>query len=169
MSAMRKLILLGLGIFVLAAPTRAQSVDASFGYSYFHLGGGADLSQNGVSGSVAYKPIPYLGIVGDVGGYHGTLGGVSLNTYTFLAGPRIIAHNASKVTPFFQFLVGGAHLTAGGGGGSNNNFAFSAGGGVDFAVLPHLAVRPQLDYVGLHNSGGTANCTRVSISAVVHF
>jgi hypothetical protein len=40
---------------------------------------------------------------------------------------------------------------------------------VDIGVLPHLAVRPQLDYVGLHNSGGTANCTRVSISAVIHF
>jgi len=178
MNAMRKLILLGLGIFLLAAPSRAQSVDASVGYSYFHLGGGADLNQNGISGSVAYKPIPYLGIVGDFGGYHGSVtvpngagGGtnVSLNTYTYLFGPRIIAHNSTKITPFFQFLVGGAHQTLGGGGGSNNNFAYSAGGGVDLAVLPHLAIRPQLDYVGLHDSGGTANCTRVSVSAVVHF
>ena len=175
---MKRLILLSLGLFLFAIPSRAQSVDASVGYSYFHLGGGADLNQNGVSGSVAYKPIPYLGIVGDFGGYHGSElvsnggGGAvsaSLNTYTFLFGPRVIMHNPTKVSPFVQFLAGAAHLTAGSGGGSTTNFAYSVGGGVDVAVLPHLALRPQLDYVGLHNSGGTTNCTRVSLSAVVHF
>jgi opacity protein-like surface antigen len=166
---MKRLLLLGFGLFIFAVPSRAQSVDASIGYSYFRLGGGANLNQNGISGSVAYKPIPYLGIVGDFGGYHASPGGVSLNTYTFLFGPRIIMHNPTKVAPFVQFLVGAGHLTSGYGGGSTTNFAYSVGGGVDVAVLPHMALRPQLDYVGLHNSGGTANCTRVSISAVVHF
>jgi Outer membrane protein beta-barrel domain len=176
---MKRVFLLSLGLFLFALPSRAQSsFDASVGYSYFHLGGGADLSQNGISGSIAYKPIPYLGIVGDFGGYHGSEsfptdnGGstsVSVNTYTFLFGPRIIIHNPTKVTPFVQFLAGAGHLTIGDGGGSNTNFAYSVGGGVDLGVLPHLALRPQLDYVGLHNSGGTANCTRVSLSAVVHF
>jgi hypothetical protein len=170
MNPIKKLVLLGLGLCFSAIPSHAQSsVDASVGYSYFHLGGGADLNQNGISGSVAYKPIPYLGIVGDFGGYHASPGGVSLNTYTFLFGPRVIVHNPTKVTPFVQFLVGAGHLTAGNGGGSTTNFAYSVGGGVDLGVLPHLAIRPQLDYVGLHNSGGTANCTRVSVSAVVHF
>jgi hypothetical protein len=151
-----------------ALPSRAQSsADASIGYSYFHLGGGADLNQNGVSGSIAYKPIPFLGIVGDFGGYHGSVAGVSANTYTFLFGPRIIMHNPTNITPFVQFLAGAGHLTFG--GGSDTNFAYSFGGGVDVGVLPHLALRPQLDYVGLHNSNGTANCARVSISAVVRF
>jgi hypothetical protein len=178
MNAIKKLMLLGVGLFLCAIPSRAQSqFDASVGYSYFHLGGGADLSQNGVSGSFAYKPIPFLGIVGDVGGYHGsftelTPGGplnVSVNTYTFMAGPRIYAPNPTKVKPFFQFLAGGGHVTTGNGGGSSNGFAYSVGGGVDLGVLPHLAIRPQIDYVGLHNSDGTAGCTRVSVSAVVHF
>src|ERR1700731_4563399 len=114
---MKRLLLLSLGLFLFAIPSRAQSsYDASVGYSYFHLGGGADLNQNGISGSLAYKPIPYLGIVGDFGGYHGSelvpdgAGGavsVSLNTYTFLFGPRIIVHNPTKFTPFVQFLAGG--------------------------------------------------------------
>jgi len=166
---MKRLLLLGLALFFFALPSRAQSVDASVGYSYFNLGGGGGLSQNGVSGSIAYKPIPFLGIVGDVGGYHASPSGESLNTYTFMFGPRIIMHNPTRVTPFVQFLAGDGHLTAGNGGGSSNDFAFSVGGGVDFGVLPHLALRPQIDYVGLHNSGGTVNCTRVSVSAVVHF
>jgi hypothetical protein len=169
---MKRLLFLSLGLLVFALPSRAQSAfDASVGYSYFHLGGGADLNQNGISGSLDYKPIPFFGIVGDIGGYHASPGGVSVNTYTFLFGPRIIMHNPSNVTPFVQFLAGAGHITVGDGGGSNTNFAYSVGGGVDFAVLPHLAVRPELDYIGLHNysAGGTANCTRVSISAVIHF
>jgi hypothetical protein len=175
---MKPLILLSLGLFLFAIPSRAQSVDASVGYSYFHLGGGADLNQNGVSGSVAYKPIPYLGIVGDFGGYHGSesfptdnLGfrSVSVNTYTYLFGPRIILHNPTKVTPFVQFLAGAAHLTAGNGAPSTTDFAYSVGGGVDVGILPHLSVRPQVDYVGIRDSGNTTSCARVSVSAVVHF
>src|SRR5580704_14852508 len=141
---MKRLLLLSLGVLLLAIPSRAQSsADASVGYSYFRLGGSGGINQNGISGSVDYKPIPYLGIVGDFGGYHASPGGVSLNTYTFLFGPRIIMHNPTKVTPFVQFLAGGAHLTAG--GGSTTNFAYSFGGGADVGVLPHLALRPQLD------------------------
>jgi hypothetical protein len=167
---MKRLLLLSLGLLIFALPSRAQSsFDASVGYSYFHLGGGADLSQNGISGSLAYKPIPFLGIVGDIGAYHASPGGVSFNTYTFLFGPRIIMHNPTHITPFVQFLAGDGHISVGNGGGSSDNFAYSVGGGVDLGVLPHLALRPELDYVGLHNSGGTANCTRISVSAVVHF
>jgi hypothetical protein len=167
---MKRLLLIALGLFVFAIPSRAQSsVDASVGYSYFRLGDSGGINQNGISGSVAYKPIPFLGIVGDFGGYHGSVGGVDVNTYTFLFGPRIIMRNPTRVTPFVQFLAGAGHLTFGDGGGSNTDFAYSFGGGVDVGVLPHLALRPQLDYVGLHNSGGTANSTRISISAVVRF
>lgn len=164
---MKRLLLLSLGLFLFAIPSRAQSADASIGYSYFRLGGSGGINQNGVSGSLAYKPIPYLGIVGDFGGYHASPGGASFNTYTFLFGPRIILHNPTKITPFAQFLAGAARLTSG--GGSSTDFAYSVGGGVDVGVLPHLSVRPQLDYVGIRNSGNTANCTRVSLSAVVHF
>ena len=177
---LKLMIALGIGLSLFAIPSRAQSsADASVGYSYFHLGGGAGLNQNGVSGSVSFNPIPFMGAVADIGGYHGTItvatpagpSNVSLNTYTFLFGPRIIFHNPTNLTPFGQFLVGDGRVTLGGGGGSSNNFAYSVGGGVDIKVLPHLALRPQLDYIGIHNysSGGTANNTRVSISAVVHF
>ncbi len=181
---MKRAFLFSLGLFLFAIPSHAQSnVDASVGYSYFHLGGLSDLNQNGISGSVAYKPIPYLGIVGDFGGYHGSffipagggggVGGVteSVNTYTYLFGPRIIMHNPTKFTPFVQFLAGAGHLTVSPSGLPTTNFAYSAGGGVDIGVLPHLAVRPQLDYVGIRNSGNTpnANCTRVSVSAVIRF
>lgn len=170
---MKRLLLFGmglsLGLLLLAMPSRAQSVDASIGYSYFRLGNSGGINQNGVSGSVSYNLNNYFGVAGDFGGYHASPGGVSLNTYTYMFGPRIMMHNPTRLTPFIQFLIGGAHLTAGNGGGSSNNLAFSFGGGVDFGILPHLALRPQYDYVGIHSSGNTTNCSRVSISAVVHF
>lgn len=170
---MKRMLFLGLGLslglLLFAGTSRAQgSFDASVGYSYFHLGGGADLSQNGVSGSIAYKPIPFMGVVGDFGGYHASPGGVSVNTYTFLFGPRIIFRNPTRITPFAQFLVGAAHLTASG-APSVTDFSYSFGGGVDLPLLPHLALRPQVDYVGIRDSGNTAGCARVSVSAVVHF
>jgi hypothetical protein len=164
------LLALSLGLLFVATPSRAQgSVDASVGYSYFHFGGNGGLSQNGVSGSVAYNPIPFMGAVADIGGYHASPGGVSFNTYTYLFGPRINFRNPTHITPFAQFLVGAAHNTLGDGGGSVTNFAYSFGGGVDLPVLPHLGVRPQVDYVGIRQSGNTTGCTRVSISAVIHF
>jgi hypothetical protein len=166
---MKKLIILFLAMSVLAIPSRAQSVDASLSYSYFRLGGSGGLNQNGVSGSVAYNPNRWLGIVGDIGGYHASPAGVSLNTYTYLFGPRLTLRNPSKINPFAQALFGGSRITVGSGGGSSNQFAYSIGGGVDIGLLPHLAFRPQLDYIGLNTSGSHTNCTRVSAGFVVHF
>jgi hypothetical protein len=43
------------------------------------------------------------------------------------------------------------------------------GAGVDIKLLPHLALRPQVDYVSLNTPGSHTNCTRVSVGFVVHF
>ncbi len=166
---MKKLIFLFLALALFAIPSRAQSVDVSVGYSYFRLGGSGGLNQNGVSGSVTYNLHDWLGIVGDFGGYHASPGGVSLNTYTYLFGPRLTLRNPSKINPFGQVLLGGSRITVGSGGGSNSQLAYSLGGGVDIGLLPHLAFRPQVDYVGLNTPGSHTNCTRVSAGFVVHF
>jgi hypothetical protein len=168
---MKKLIFLFLALSVFAVPSRAQSVDVSAGYSYFRLGGSGGINQNGISGSLAYnlKSFDWLGIVGDFGGYHASPAGVSLNTYTYLFGPRLTLRNPSKINPFGQVLLGGSRLTTGSGGPTFNQFAYSLGGGVDIGLLPHLAFRPQVDYVGLNTTGGHTNCTRVSAGFVVHF
>jgi hypothetical protein len=163
---MKRLILLGLGLFLFAIPSRAQKADVSAGYSYFRLGGSNGLNQNGVSGSVAYYPYNWFGVVGDFGAYHASPGGVSLNTYTYMFGPRVIVRNPTKINPFAQFLAGGSRVS--GGGLASNQFAFSFGGGADIGILPRLALRPQVDYVGLRNSGNTTNCTRVSVALVIH-
>lgn len=164
---MKKLILLSLGLLLFAIPARSQSADASIGYSYFHLGSGVDVNQNGVSGSLAYNPNRWLGLVGDFGYYHASPSGVTLNTYTYLFGPRLTLRNPSRINPFVQGLVGGSRITIG--GLSNDQLAYSFGGGVDLGFAPHLALRPQVDYVGLNTPGQVTNCTRVSVSLNIHF
>jgi hypothetical protein len=124
---MKKLLLLGLGLVLFAMPSHTQSVDASLSYSYFRLGNSGGLNQNGVSGSVAYNPNRWLGIVGDIGVYHASPSGVSINTTTYLFGPRLTLRNPTKINPFVQALFGGSRLSAGYGGSSaaTNQFAFS--------------------------------------------
>src|SRR4029077_16442100 len=104
---MKKFIFLLLAMSLFSIPSRAQSVDASLSYSYFRLGNSGGINQNGVSGSIAYNPNRWFGIVGDIGGYHASPGDVSLNTYTYLFGPRLTFRNPTKINPFVQALVGG--------------------------------------------------------------
>ncbi|HEV2196486.1 MAG TPA: outer membrane beta-barrel protein [Candidatus Acidoferrum sp.] len=164
---MKKLALLALGLVLFAIPSHAQSADASIGYSYFRLGNSNGLNENGVSGSVAVYH-HWLGLAGDFGFYHASPGGVSTNTSTFLFGPRLMLKNPTSVSPFVQGMVGGAHVNVSG-FGSTTDLAFSFGGGVDIGFFPHLALRPQVDYVGIRASGQTTNCTRVSVALAIHF
>lgn len=164
---MKKLALLALGLVLCAIPSHAQSADAAIGYSYFRLGNSNGLNQNGVSGSVAVYH-HWLGLAGDFGFYHASPGGVSTNTSTFLFGPRLMVHNPTGIQPFVQGMVGGAHVNFSG-IGSTTDLSFGFGGGVDIGFFPHLAFRPQVDYIGIRDSGQTLNCTRVSAGIAIHF
>lgn len=171
---MRKLACIALLMAAMPLAAMAQqtpAVDASVGYSFFHLGGSGGSNQNGISGSVAYNVNNWFGGVADFGGYHSSPFGAGLTTYTYMFGARGSYRSASKVTPFGQFLLGGAHLTASsyGTSGAINAFAYSFGGGADISLTDKAAIRPQVDYVGLRTSGSTLNCARISIAIVYNF
>jgi hypothetical protein len=170
---MNKMKWVAMGILLLTCSASAQQapgIEVSTGYSFLRLGGSGGESQHGGSISAAGNVNNWLGIVGDVGGYHSSPFGVSLNTYTFLFGPRF-SLRAGKVTPFVQTLVGGAHMTASANGrsGGMTSFAASAGGGVDFRLTPHVALRPQVEYIALRSSGHTLNAGRASLGLVFRF
>ena len=171
---MRKAILVVGLILFSAAGSRAQDTPAaevSASYSFLRFGVSDGVNQNGGSVSVAGNVNHWLGLVGDVGGYHTTQSGATLNTYTYMVGPRFSMRQSGKVTPFVQVLAGGAHNTAAASGfsASANSFAFSAGGGVDLALSKHIALRPQFDYIGLRSQGNTLNTLRSSIGIVFRF
>ncbi len=162
------------GILLMSSSALAQETpraEVSAGYSYLRFGGSGGLNGNGGSFSIAGNVNRWFGIVGDVGFYHSSRFGVGINTTTYMGGPRFSVRSSNKVTPFVQVLAGGAHLTAGfnGASASVNPFALSAGAGVDLQVAPHIAFRPQVDYIGMRASGSTQNAMRASLGIVFRF
>jgi outer membrane immunogenic protein len=171
---MRTLFTAIVGLLWFAPVLPAQETpraEVSASYSYLREGSSDGTNANGGSFSVAGNFNRWLGIAGDFGAYHSSPFGLNLNTYTFLAGPRFSVRSDSRVTPFAQVLLGGAHLTAGYGGasGSTSGFAYSAGGGVDLGLTKRLALRPQFDYIGIRASGNTLNSYRASFGVVFRF
>lgn len=169
---MKRIILLAVAFVFFAGVAHAQGGDVAIGYSYLRLGGSGGTNTNGVSGSVSVNTGHIFSLAGDIGFYHASPLGVSINTSTYMFGPRLSVHLPTGPRPFVQALVGGSHISASFGGltGSSNPFAWSFGGGVDLPISRngHVALRPQVDYIGLHANGTTLNCTRISVGLAFH-
>jgi opacity protein-like surface antigen len=176
----------------LASAQDSPKVEVFGGYSYLRANdGGQGFNFNGGSGSLAYNLTPWLGVVGDFGGYHwngsGDFSGESSTTETYLFGPKVSLRHG-PLTPFAQVLFGGAHIGVSGecdtvrihreGGpeecnGSENGFAMTLGGGLDWNATPHIGVRLiQAEYLmtrfdGEGSDGGnTQNNARISAGVV---
>jgi hypothetical protein len=171
MNKMKCLAVVILTMACSASAQQAPKVEVSAGYSFLRLGGTGGMNQNGGSVSIAGNVNRWFGIVGDFGGYHSSPFGASLNTYTFLVGPRFSLRRNDRVTPFVQVLVGGAHLAAGAGSfsASVTPFVMSAGGGIDLRISQHVALRPQVDYLAFRSGGQTGNAGRASLGIVFRF
>lgn len=114
---------------------------------------------NGWEGSAAYKTNRWFGIAADLSGFHvGTPGpatyALRAHSLSYLFGPQI-SLPLPRITPFAHFLLGATHINYSVGSGcspvtfcastSANSFTYAAGGGVDFALAKHLALRGQVD------------------------
>ena len=162
------------------------------GYSYLRAvpapaDGNRMMWLNGGSASIAFNFNRHLGLVGDFGGFDDSqvrlagTGGTptsvvdsSGTAYTYLFGPRLSFRNHERVTPFVQVLFGGIHasaVTVSSGctdGGctvlpAENSFAMTAGGGLDFKVGEHFAIRLiQAEYLmtGFENLATGASATQ---------
>ncbi len=174
-----------LAIFGVTA--RAQDTpkaDVFLGYSYLRFNpstaGVVGASLNGGSASVAYNASSWLSGVADFGGYHsGNLfgSGASGTLSTYLFGPRVSYRHSGRVTPFGEVLFGVAHGSAdiAGTSASDTRFAMSLGGGFDYRLSDHFAVRPvKVDYLMSRfpetaTSAQTQNNLRVSTGVVFRF
>jgi opacity protein-like surface antigen len=132
-------------------------IDVFAGYSYVRenpsTSGVGSFSLNGGSASIAYNANSWLSGVADFGGYHngdilGTHVDGTLSTY--LIGPRVSYRRSDRITPFGEVLFGVARASASvlGASGSTNAFAMTVGGGVDYKLTDHFAIRPvKVDYL----------------------
>lgn len=160
------------------------------GYSFLHTSeSGIDTNGNGVSGSFSFNPTAPVGLVADFGYYHASpnvsslLGpiplstDISVNTFSYLFGPKYAIRTHEKVTPFVQALFGGAHQSTSfsisgiSGSGSENAFAMALGGGLDMKATSNVAIRLiQAEYVlSKFNDGGNNRQNSIRLSAGVVF
>jgi opacity protein-like surface antigen len=102
---------------------------------------------NGGSGYFEYDVNSVLDLVADFGGYANTRVNDRLVTYMF--GPRFNWRH-SRLTPYVQFLFGGAYVwndlnTV---STTQNAFALASGGGLDYHLTKHISIKPiQVEYV----------------------
>jgi opacity protein-like surface antigen len=151
----------------------------------------------GGGGGFVYNVTPWIGVKADFFGYTQgsglknqltnagyTVGQVNGNVFTYMFGPQIKKHSG-KFQPFGEALFGAAHSNAyaqvyntihGGVSGSSNNnaFAMEFGGGLDYALTPHIQLRPvEVDYLytrfGINGTNYTGNQNNFKYVAGVNF
>jgi len=173
------------------------------GYSYLravptYADGNRLVWLNGGSTSLAYNFNRHLGLVADfgaytnsevrfTGAYTGTVDVDNSNTavLSYLFGPRLSFRNHKQLTPFVQALFGGVHANQVALKNCTTNcivlpkddsFAMTAGGGLDFRIHRHFALRLiQAEYLMTrftsYTTGvtGTQNDMRLSSGIVFRF
>jgi hypothetical protein len=147
--------------------TRRTPVAELFGgFSYARLNdSGTTTNTRGIVGSFAWNAKPWLQIVADSSYNVSSYNNVNVTLYGNHYGVRVFDRERNKwrASPFAEVLVGGSHVNnavTGAGGLQYTDTAFSmkAGGGVDFNLTPHFAVRVfDADYYRTTLFGGHQN------------
>ena len=165
---MRKLLLLSLGLvcFVRAQTQEQSRFEVFGGYSFEHVAicgnaaGGCGLESgdlaslpknlNGWNAAATVFLSENLGITADFSGHYASqssgINSVRFSRLDYRFGPtfRLNAAQSEKAGAFVHALFGGVHQSV----FSTNGFSAALGGGVDWKVSQHFAVRvAQLDYV----------------------
>ena len=180
---MRKIALLTLPLLFLAAAAAAQvpAGNVFFGYSYYHtaLSPIDKANTNGWEASVEGKVLPWVGIVFDLGNHYGSQNFLAecpqtvcaVNTdvteHNYLFGPRVSVL-VGKFRPFAEGMIGIGHINVKG-LTSDTSFASALGGGIDYKLIPAIALRLQGDYVQTRFFSSTQNNLQLATGIVIHF
>jgi hypothetical protein len=159
-------------ISLLPASAAAQeSRKYEIGTSYVHLrfsSSAGPLAMQGLNVGLALRVKPWLGLVGDGGGYH--VEGFRLATAQ--AGVRFRTPQASRISGFAEMLIGLAHANAAARGFPNyhEGLAWTAGGGADLRINDRFSLRlMELDYIQTRLGEQAQNNFRVGAGVVIHF
>lgn len=151
--------LLAVSLFSWSPAARAASAkaDAYLGYSRAgaNLYGPYTRAMNGWQLAVHVKPMPFLGVEGDVSHYSADAGAGSQQVTLVMFGPRVTVH-AAGVSLFAHGLGGFGHLSSnvvpGFPAGSTNSASYALGGGGDLPLIIGLKLRITGDYLGSSNA-----------------
>jgi hypothetical protein len=110
-------LVLALLFSTIAAAQDFPNAEIFAGYTYVRANAALNnpsFSANGGSGQLVLNFNRWAGFVTDIGAVHnGNISDVRLDsTFThYMFGPRVSIRRHSRVTPFFQFLMGGVHAS----------------------------------------------------------
>jgi opacity protein-like surface antigen len=164
---MRKCFFIAALLLLSAVSAKAQQAELFGGFSYAYLSQpSASANLTGWDFSLNYKLARVIGVDGDFSGTYGSPSYGNASMHTFLFGPQFSV--PSHVSPFAHVLFGVGHLNVP--GATSNCFSEAIGGGLDFHVVPHVAIRAiQVDDVITHFFGNGTNNPRLSAGIVIHF
>jgi hypothetical protein len=183
--------LLGLAITTLlfvGAASAQSKIDLFAGYSYARtpivsfigtlppcppcgIVGSAVFSSGNANGwelTGVWKTSRWIGVAADFDGHYASSSNnaPSIRQDNFLFGPQISA--PTRISPFAHVLFGVGHAAAQ--GLATNTFVYAIGGGLDYKVASHIAVRfAQVDYYMTHYAGHSQNEVRISTGIVLRF
>jgi hypothetical protein len=194
-------VALALSCLGLARPAAAQTTpkaEVSGGYQWAHFSsdGHSESFNNGWFADVAANVKPHLSLVFQASGSYKTVtettsvgaailtASANLSAHQYLGGIRVNGRASKKVTPFAQFLVGAAMLSAGGtasgffgdethattaDGQSKTHTALQVGGGLNLMMSKTVGVRGIADYGRIFNGDSGFNVFRTGIGVVFAF
>jgi len=144
-------------------PTRGN---VYFGYAYNHaeIVSNDGTNLNGWNAQLEGDFLPWIGIVGDLGGTYGD----HIGEHNYLFGPRV-GVRAGRYRPFAELLFGAAHINVGNGAATDTSFANGFGGGLDYQVAGPVSVRGQLDWIHTNFFDHGQNDVRFTTGVAIHF
>ncbi len=155
----------------------ASKADAYFGYSRV----GANMyapntsGMNGWQAALHVKPIPFVGIEGDVSRYSQNPAGLSENVTLVMFGPRVTVH-AAGLSVFAHGLAGLAHESATVTTFSSTSYnaaSYALGAGADIPVFLGLKLRVTGDYLGNTSAPSSGSAApehyRFGVGVAYHF
>jgi hypothetical protein len=183
-----RVALIGLGLFLCGtAPLFAQETpqfELAGSYAFMRDTSRSDSFPAGWAVAATGNVKNWIGVVAEVGGNYSScencargpfasqrfLGtNLRIAIHTYLAGPRVVAHAGSLLTPFAQMLVGGSHMSGGTefDGALNSGLTYQPGAGVDVRIARNTAVRLQGDYRIIRTSGRNNKESRFLVGIVL--
>ena len=166
---MRRLSTVVLFLAITAAAASAQlptKGNVYFGYAYNHaeIVSNDGTSLNGWNAQLEGDFLPWIGIVGDLGGTYGH----HIGEHNYLFGPRV-AVRAGRYRPFAELLIGAAHINVADGAATDTSFANGFGGGLDYQIAGPVSWRGQLDWIHTRFFDNGQNDVRFTTGVAIHF
>ena len=151
--------LLGMLIISLSPVAQAKQVKADAYLGYSHVGanlyGPYTPGMNGWQFALQVRPIPFVGVEGDLSHYSANAGAGGQHVTLIMFGPRVTLH-ALGFSVFAHALGGLGHLSANEVPGfptsSTNSASYAFGGGGDVPLFLGLKLRATGDYLGNSNA-----------------